>query len=151
MRTIARDQAAWLSAADPWIVYGLSCVLLPCCCCRVPDFGWADASWHREKGYREVQTPHMQQLVRPAATPDGLLRSRQPAAAAANETVLGSAFFVRPGVRQVDTGIELEQNYVFKFCSPTRSAIQVPQPLLRRAARTLPRPRSAAHIAPPSE
>ncbi len=29
----------------------------------IDDFGWADASWHRPKGYKEVQTPHMQQLV----------------------------------------------------------------------------------------
>jgi len=29
----------------------------------IDDFGWADGSWHREKGYKEVQSPHMQQLV----------------------------------------------------------------------------------------
>lgn len=27
------------------------------------DFGWADASWHRESGYKEVSTPHMQELL----------------------------------------------------------------------------------------
>merc|ERR1719265_2368263 len=52
----------------------------------IDDFGWADASWHREKGYKEVQSPNMQALV--------------------------------------DDGIELDRNYVHKFCSPTRCAIQ---------------------------
>lgn len=52
----------------------------------VDDWGWADASWHREPGYREVQTPNMQSLV--------------------------------------DSGIELDRNYVHKYCSPTRCAIQ---------------------------
>ena len=50
------------------------------------DYGWADAGWHREPGYKEVQTPIM----------DGLVKS----------------------------GIEMDRHYVFKFCSPTRSAIQ---------------------------
>lgn len=27
------------------------------------DFGWADAGWHRPKGYSEVQTPNMDELV----------------------------------------------------------------------------------------
>ena len=50
------------------------------------DYGWADAGWHREPGYKEVQTPIM----------DGLVKS----------------------------GIEMDRHYVFKFCSPTRSAAQ---------------------------
>ena len=28
------------------------------------DFGWANAGWHRPEGYKEVQTPHMDTLVR---------------------------------------------------------------------------------------
>ena len=67
--------SSWAAPTPPHIVFLL-----------IDDFGWADASWHREKGYKEVQTPNMQHLV--------------------------------------DTGIELTHNYVFKFCSPTRSAIQ---------------------------
>ena len=50
------------------------------------DYGWADAGWHRPKGYKEVQTPNLDQLV-------------------AN-------------------GIELNRHYAFKFCAPSRSAIQ---------------------------
>ena len=50
------------------------------------DFGWANAGWHRPKGYQEVQTPSMDALVR--------------------------------------EGIELDQAYAFKFCSPTRSSLQ---------------------------
>jgi len=50
------------------------------------DYGWADASWHRPEGYKDVQTPNM----------DGLLKE----------------------------GVELDRHYVFKFCSPSRSAIQ---------------------------
>ena len=50
------------------------------------DYGWADAGWHRPEGYKEVQTPVMDQLVK--------------------------------------DGIELDRHYVFKFCSPTRSAAQ---------------------------
>jgi arylsulfatase A-like enzyme len=71
---LATAQAA-APAGKPHIVFLL-----------IDDFGWADGSWHREKGYKEVQTENMQQLV--------------------------------------DEGIELTRNYVFKFCSPTRSAIQ---------------------------
>lgn len=52
----------------------------------IDDFGWADASWHREPGYSEVQSPNMHALL--------------------------------------ESGIELDRNYVHKFCSPTRSAIQ---------------------------
>lgn len=50
------------------------------------DFGWADAGWHRPAGYKDVQTPHMDALVK--------------------------------------EGVELDRHYAFKFCSPTRSAIQ---------------------------
>eukprot|EP01046_Picozoa_sp_COSAG06_P025217 COSAG06_NODE_2105_length_7546_cov_10.050575_7_plen_82_part_00 len=28
------------------------------------DYGWADAGWHREPGYKEVQTPIMDGLVK---------------------------------------------------------------------------------------
>eukprot|EP01043_Picozoa_sp_COSAG02_P000887 COSAG02_NODE_18_length_54986_cov_345.599322_21_plen_249_part_00 len=28
------------------------------------DFGWANAGWHRPEGYKEVQTPHMDTLVK---------------------------------------------------------------------------------------
>ena len=28
------------------------------------DFGWANAGWHRPKGYKEVQTPSMDELVK---------------------------------------------------------------------------------------
>ena len=52
----------------------------------MPDFGWANAGWHRPIGYKEVQTPSMNALVK--------------------------------------EGIELDQAYSFKFCSPTRSSLQ---------------------------
>ena len=55
----------------------------------VDDYGWAGAGWHNSvetSGQREVQTPHMDQLVA--------------------------------------TGINLNQHYTFKFCSPTRSSLQ---------------------------
>ena len=46
--------SVWSAAGDslPHLVFIL-----------VDDFGWADAGWHRADGYREVQTPHMDQLV----------------------------------------------------------------------------------------
>lgn len=50
------------------------------------DYGWADSGWHRPVGYKEVQTPNMDALVR--------------------------------------EGVELDRHYAFKFCSPSRSAIQ---------------------------
>jgi arylsulfatase I/J len=50
------------------------------------DFGWADAGWHRALNYTDVQTPHMNALVK--------------------------------------EGVELDRHYAFKYCSPTRSAIQ---------------------------
>ena len=50
------------------------------------DFGWANAGWHRPDGYKEVQTPAMNELVQ--------------------------------------AGIELDQAYSYKFCSPTRSCLQ---------------------------
>ena len=53
----------------------------------MPDFGWANAGWHRPIGYKEVQTPSMNALVK--------------------------------------EGIELDHAYSFKFCSPTRSSLQV--------------------------
>ena len=28
------------------------------------DFGWANAGWHRPEGYKEVQTPNMDALVK---------------------------------------------------------------------------------------
>ena len=28
------------------------------------DYGWADAGWHRDTGYKEVQTPVMDGLVK---------------------------------------------------------------------------------------
>jgi len=50
------------------------------------DFGWADAGWHRPPGYKDLQTPNMDALVK--------------------------------------EGVELDRHYVFKFCSPSRSAVQ---------------------------
>eukprot|EP01060_Flectonema_neradi_P036510 TRINITY_DN702_c1_g1_i1.p1 TRINITY_DN702_c1_g1~~TRINITY_DN702_c1_g1_i1.p1 ORF type:complete len:531 (+),score=111.30 TRINITY_DN702_c1_g1_i1:45-1637(+) len=52
----------------------------------VDDYGWADAGWHRPEGYKEIQTPNFDNLMK--------------------------------------EGIELDRHYVFKFCSPTRSAVQ---------------------------
>lgn len=46
------------------------------------DYGWADSGWHRPEGYKEVQTPNMDKLVK--------------------------------------EGIELDRNYAFKFCAPSR-------------------------------
>ena len=30
----------------------------------VDDYGWADAGWHRPGGYSDVQTPHLDALVK---------------------------------------------------------------------------------------
>eukprot|EP01064_Diplonema_japonicum_P008406 TRINITY_DN15861_c0_g1_i1.p1 TRINITY_DN15861_c0_g1~~TRINITY_DN15861_c0_g1_i1.p1 ORF type:complete len:522 (+),score=73.66 TRINITY_DN15861_c0_g1_i1:57-1622(+) len=66
---------AALAAVRPNILYIL-----------LDDYGWADAGWHRPQGYTDVQTPHMNKLVK--------------------------------------EGIELDRHYTYKFCSPTRCAVQ---------------------------
>mmetsp|Transcript_61207 Transcript_61207/g.108908 ORF Transcript_61207/g.108908 Transcript_61207/m.108908 type:complete len:546 (+) Transcript_61207:157-1794(+) len=74
-RIIACLAAPTSAAALPDILYVL-----------LDDYGWADAGWHRPVNYTDVQTPHMDALVR--------------------------------------EGVELDRHYAFKYCSPTRSAIQ---------------------------
>lgn len=95
--------ALWVASASmpppkPHIVYVL-----------VDDFGWANADWHRSGAAKnETATPHLVSLVR-------LLPLGQPAI-----TSTALSF----GGWQINDGIELDQTYAFKFCAPTRSAIQ---------------------------
>ena len=77
------------------------------------DYGWADAGWHRVDVRTgegtpdpDVQTPNMDQLVS-AATPSPAPPNSLKGAAA-----------------QVKEGIEMDRQYVYKYCSPTRTAIQ---------------------------
>ena len=60
------------------------------------DYGWADAGWHAKM-----------EPAPPTSTPDPRADVRTP--------VLDSL---------VSAGIELQRNYVFAVCSPTRSGIQ---------------------------
>ena len=77
------------------------------------DYGWADAGWHRVDVRTgegtpdpDVQTPNMDQLVSAAAPCPAPPNSLKGAAA------------------QVKEGIEMDRQYVYKYCSPTRSGIQ---------------------------
>ena len=73
------------------------------------DFGWANAGWHRHTG--ETRTvaafPGSSHPPRPRADDKGRREVQTP-----NMDAL------------VKEGIELDQAYSFKFCSPSRSALQ---------------------------
>jgi arylsulfatase A-like enzyme len=80
------------------------------------DFGWADASWHRERGYKEVQSPHMQQLV------DTGIELTRNCESWRCYTAQPSAEWYSQLMNSLPCVGPLPD--VYKFCSPTRSAIQ---------------------------
>ena len=76
------------------------------------DYGWADAGWHRTAEAAldaDVRTPNMNQLVSCGI----------PSRFSPSGTTLKSR-----AAAQVKEGIEMDRQYVYKYCSPTRTAIQ---------------------------
>ena len=82
----------------------------------IDDFGWANVGFHRPAGFNETVTPNSEDSFSVRAT---RARSPPPATAA-----------VAPPSRRaavdalVASGVLLDQYYVHKYCSPSRSSYQ---------------------------
>lgn len=72
------------------------------------DYGWADAGWHRPANWSDLKTPNMDALV---------------SGGACLHTVF-SLSVLHSHTDHTATGVELDRQYAYKFCSPTRSAVQ---------------------------
>ena len=87
---------------------------VPCIHPFPPILSWANVGYHRANAHPEWVTPNIG-APRVVAGASGLMRTRQDNIQWPNS---------RTADELVATGIELDRNYAFQYCSPSRSALQ---------------------------